>query len=108
MHPVEVIEATLGLDDNTIRRYWEGYFDKGIETYLSDHYVPNSGKLTEEQETLLSNHLEDHLYQDFKPIIKLARQEFRVTYSISRMRDLLHRLGFVNKQTRAAPSQVEK
>ena len=22
-HPIEVIEAALGLDDNTIRRYWE-------------------------------------------------------------------------------------
>ena len=107
-YEIELIEAALGLDDNTIRRYWEGYLDKGINTYLSDHYVPYSGKLTEEQEGLLSNHLEDHLYQDVKPIIKLVQQEFGVSYSISGMRDLLHRLGFVYKQTKAVPSRAEE
>ena len=45
---IEMIEGALGLDDNTIRRYWEGYQSKGIETYLADHYVPYTGKLTNE------------------------------------------------------------
>ncbi|MEO1438579.1 MAG: winged helix-turn-helix domain-containing protein [Bacteroidota bacterium] len=84
----------------------EGFLEKGIETYLSDHSVPFSGKLTEEQEGLRSNHLEDHLNQDVKPIIKWVQQEFGVTNSIIGIRDLLHRLDFVYRKTKAVLSRA--
>lgn len=107
-HSIEVIEAALGLDDNTIRRYWEGYEDKGIETYLSDHYVPYSGKLSAPEEDKLAAHLDEYLYSDVKPIIQYVRDQFDVEYSVSGMRDLLHRLGFVYKQTKAVPSKADE
>ncbi len=105
---VEAIEAALGLDDNTIRRYWEGYQEKGIETYLSDHYVPYSGRLTAEQEDHLADHLDEHLYLDVKPIIAYIQEQFNVTYSISGMRDVLHRIGFTYKQTKAVPRKADE
>lgn len=107
-HSIEVVEAALGLDDNTIRRYWEGYEEQGIETYLADHYVPYSGKLTSEQEVTLAHHLEEHLYLDVKPIIAWVEESFNISYSISGMRDLLRRLGFVYKQTKAVPSKADE
>jgi transposase len=107
-YTVEMIEGALGLDDNTIRRYWEGYEDKGIETYLADHYVPYSGKLSEEQEEQLTAELEEYLYEDVKPVIEWVREQFGVTYTQSGMRDLLHRLGFVYKQTKGVPSKADE
>lgn len=107
-HSIEVIEAALGLDDNTIRRYWEGYEEKGIETYLSDHYIPYAGKLTTEQEEELAAHLDEYLYSDVKPIIQYVLEQFEVEYTLSGMRDLLHRLGFVYKQTKAVPSKADE
>jgi transposase len=107
-HTIEVIEAALGLDDNTIRRYWDGYQEKGIETYLADHYVPYSGKLSVEQEKQLSEHLDLYLYLEVKPIIAWVEEEFGVTYAVSGMRDLLHRLGFVYKRTKAVPSRADE
>lgn len=107
-YTVEMIEGALGLDDNTVRRYWEGYEDKGIETYLADHYVPYSGKLSEEQEEQLTAELEEYLYEDVKPIIEWVREQFGVTYTQSGMRDLLHRLGFVYKQTKGVPSKADE
>lgn len=107
-HSIEVVEAALGLDDNTIRRYWEGYGDKGIETYLSDHYVPYCGKLTSDKEAALAAHLDDQLYLDVKPIICWVEESFGVRYSISGMRDLLHRLGFTYKQTKAVASRADE
>lgn len=106
-HSIEVVESALGLDDNTIRRYVGGYEENGIETYLSDHFVPYSGKLSKEQEASLSVHLNDHLYLDVNPIIKYVREEYGISYSCSGMRDLLHRLGFVYKQTKAVPSRAD-
>ncbi|MEL6973675.1 MAG: IS630 family transposase [Bacteroidota bacterium] len=105
---IEMVEGALGLDDNTIRRYWEGYQSKGIETYLADHYVPYTGKLTNEEKEQLSEHLNVHLYLEVKPIISWVAAQFGVTYSISGMRDLLHRLGFVYKKTKAIPSRAEE
>lgn len=105
---VEMVEGALGLDDNTIRRYWEGYEEKGIETYLADHYVPYSGKLSDEQERQLSEHLDVHLYLEVKPIITWVKEHFGITYTVSGMRDMLHRLGFVYKQTKAVPSRAEE
>lgn len=106
-HSIEVIQAALGLDDNTVRRYWNGYQDKGIDTYLADHYVPYSGKLSVEQEESLGNHLDNNLYLDVKPIIAYVEEQFGLAYSISGMRDLLHRIGFVYKQTKAVPSKAD-
>ena len=105
---VTAVESALGLDDNTIRRYWEGYETKGIDTYLADHYVPFTGRLTERQEERLSAHLDTTLYLDVKPIIAYVQEQFSVTYSISGMRDLLHRLGFTYKQTKAVASKADE
>jgi len=105
---VETVQAALGLDDNTIRRYWQGYQDIGIETYLADHYVPYTGKLTEEQEEELAEHLDANLYVDVKPIIGYVKEQYGVKYSVSGMRDLLHRIGFTYKQTKAVPSRADE
>lgn len=107
-HSIEVIQAALGLDDNTIRRYWDGYQEKGIETYLADHYVPYSGRLSDSQEAQLIAHLDEHLYLDVKPIIAYVENHFEISYSISGMRDLLHRLGFVYKQAKGVPSKADE
>ena len=105
---VEMVRMALGLDDNTVRRYWEGYEEQGIDTYLADHYVPYSGKLTSEQEATLTDHLDVNLYLDVKPIIAWVKESFDVCYSISGMRDLLHRLGFTYKQTKSVPSKADE
>ena len=107
-HSIAVVEAALGLDDNTIRRYWAGYEEQGIETYLADHYVPYSGRLTSAQEAALATHLDEHLYLDVKPIIVWVEDHFGIRYTISGMRDLLHRLGFTYKQTKAVASKADE
>ena len=63
-HSVAVIEAALGMDDNTIRRDVKGYQKRGLTNYLTDSYIPFSGKLSEEQEKALCGHLDEHLYED--------------------------------------------
>ena len=105
---VAMVQAALGLDDNTVRRYWQGYEEIGIETYLADHYVPYTGKLTEQQEVQLAEHLDGNLYLDVKPIISFVAEQFGVRYSDSGMRDLLHRIGFTYKQTKAVPSRADE
>jgi len=105
---LEDIQASLNIDDNTIRRYVKGYREKGLKSYLEDGYVPYSGKLNEKQERALGEELDTYLYTDAKGVCEYVEQAFGVKYTISGMRDLLHRLGFVYKQTRNAPSKADE
>ncbi len=105
---LEVIQMSLTLDDNTIRRYVKGFQEKGLKRYMEDGFIPYSGKLTEEEEQALILHLDAYLYVDAKSICKYVLQTFDVEYTISGMRDLLHRLGFVYKQTKAVPSKADE
>lgn len=102
------IQESLGIDDNTIRRYIKGFEQKGLRDYMEDEYVPYSGKLDEEQENALVTQLETYLYVDAKSICEYVLKAYNVSYTISGMRDLLHRLGFVFKQTKAVPSKADE
>lgn len=107
-HSVEMIEAALGLDDNTIRRYRQGYEKRGLRNYLKDGYIPFSGKLKDEEEEALSLHLEEYLYEDAAGICQYVKEQFGVSYTVSGMTDLLHRLGFVYKKTKAVAQKADE
>jgi transposase len=105
---MEDIQMSLTLDDNTIRRYVRGYQERGLKRYMEDGYIPYCGKLTDEQEKALSLHLDEYLYEDAASICEHVKEQFGVTYTISGMRDLLHRLGFVYKQTKAVAQKADE
>ena len=105
---ISEIEVSLGLDDNTIRRYVKAFKEKGLKSYMQDGYVPYSGKLSDEDEQALAAHLDENLYEDAKAVCDYVEKTFGVRYTISGMRDLLHRLGFVYKQTRSVPSKADE
>lgn len=105
---MEDIQMSLTLDDNTINRYVKAFQEKGLKRYMEDGYIPYSGKLSDEQEQALCGHLDEHLYIDAKAICDYVKQTFGLRYSISGMRDLLHRLGFVYKQTKGIPSKADE
>ncbi len=100
------IEIALGLDDNTIHRYVNLYKAKGLYAYLKDNYVSFQGKLNTEQEAEITAHLESNLYVDAKLICVYVKELYGITYCVSGMTKLLHRLGFVFKQTKAVPSRA--
>lgn len=107
-HSINLVESALGLDDNTIRRYVNKYLsNRDVEDYLTDGYLSYSGKLTPEQESHLTAHLEQYLYPESKSICHYVQEQFGVAYTPSGMVDLLHRLGFVYKQSKAVASKAD-
>jgi len=81
---------------------------RGCKDYLSDNYVPYSGKLTSLQEEALGTHLDEKLYLDVKPFIAYVQEQSGHNYYISGMLDLLHRIGFSYKHTKAVPSKADE
>ena len=105
---IEDFEASQGIDDNLIRRYVKGYWERGLKQYLQDGYIPYCGKLTEEQVGQLMAHLDEFLYPDAAAIRLYVEDNFGVVYTISGMTDLLHRLGYVYKMSRSVPARAEE
>lgn len=52
--------------------------------------------------------LDGYLYEDAKAVCDYVEKTFGVRYTISGMRDLLHRLGFGYKQTRPVSSKADE
>jgi len=106
-YTVSTIEDILAIDDNTIYRYVRGYYKVDLATYLSDDYVPFSGRLTKEQEKQLGDHLDEYLYPDAKSICAYVKERFGVDYSVAGMTDVLKRLGFVYKKSKSVPAKAD-
>lgn len=104
----EDVKDSLSLDESTISRYVKGYQKKGLKAYMEDGYIPYSGKLNAGQIAELSDHLDEYLYEDAKAICDYVESTFEVKYTVSGMTDLLHRLGFAYKQTKAVPSKADE
>lgn len=105
---IDVICASLSLDDNTIYRHVKVFREKGLGVYLKDNYAHYGGKLTHWQERALAVHLEENLYPDCKSICVYEWETFGLKYTISGMRDLLHRLGFVYKKAKKVPGKADE
>ncbi|MDR3077498.1 MAG: IS630 family transposase [Planctomycetota bacterium] len=101
------ISHLLFRDEDTVR-HWERVFrERGLEALLSDHFQPYSGKLEQSQERQLYDYVKNHLFLDVGPIQAYVEEEFGVSYTVSGMRDLLHRLGFVYKKASSLPGKAD-
>lgn len=102
------IAKFLFLDEGTIRNYRKRYVEGGIMGLILDEYSGRRGHLNEKELKILSAHLQARLHLTAKEIIDFIEKKFDVTYSLSGATDLLHRLGFTYKKTKAVPGKANK
>ncbi len=98
----------LSIDKTTIRRYEKDYLFNGMTSYLKDKYKGYWGKLNSFQLAKLNNELNAHLYQTTTAIADWIEREFDVKYNPQGLVHLLHKLGFVYKQTKLIPSKADE
>lgn len=99
------IARLLLLDDETIRRHIEDYFNKQKlkpESGGSDSY------LNVQQAQALKQHLREKTYLYVKDICHYVKQEFNTVYSISGMTKWLKANGFCYKKPHAVPAKADK
>lgn len=63
--------------------------------------------MSEEEQRQLTIELETRIYPTTKSIIFYVKKEFGVIYTVSRMRALLHRLGFFYKKLKGVPGKAQ-
>ncbi len=99
------ISRILLLDDETIRRH--------ISDYLSEQKIkPKNGgsqsKLTEEERSIIIEHLKETTYLYVKDICAYVRKTFKKKYTVSGMTKWLQLNGFRYKKPHGVPAKAEK
>ena len=100
------VARLLFLDETTIRRFFKNYEEGGIEQLILENYIGGSTKLTMLQEQDLIQHLDSKIYLSTKDIIEYVQKTYAIQFSLSGMRDLLHRLGFTYKKPKVVPGKA--
>jgi len=103
---VEVGKILL-LDDDTIRKYRNLYFNQGATSLLSDKNTGTKPLLTVKQIAELDAHISKNTYTDSKGINAWLKLNFGVNYSPSGINSLLGRLNFVYKKPVLTPCKAD-
>ena len=102
------IAKGLLLEEKTIRRWRDRYLSrKDLTDYLLSECRGYEGKLSREQKDAITEHVENNLIADSKQVRKFIEEELGISYSKSRVVELLHELGFRYKQTSIVPSKMD-
>lgn len=102
----EVAEALL-LDDETIRNYVKRYKNGGFKALLKDSHKGYGGKLSSSETERLDTHLNENTYLRIQDVVSYVARQFKVTYSVSGMTELLHRLGYRYKKPKLVPGKAD-
>ncbi len=78
-----------------------------IDALLNDDYKGYSGKLSKFEKECLDNHLDQNTYLRTRDIVSYVSKEFKVEYSLSGMKDLLHRLNYSYKKPKLVPGKAD-
>lgn len=103
--PQEIAEVLM-LDIDTIGNYRKHYEAGGVSGLLKNNYFGSEPMLSCVEIAALSAHLEIQTYLTVEAIVEHVKLIYNVPYSISGMRQLLHRLKFVYKKAKTIPGKA--
>ena len=106
--PPEEIAHYLFLSLSTITNYMRRYYDGGLTGLIQDRYMGSECRLSEDELVEFVQHLEDNLYLTISAIRDYVLSKYQVLYTVSGLRHLLNRLGFVYKKPKAIPGKASR
>jgi transposase len=101
------IAEDLGLEERTVYRYAQAFRQVGLAKYQAPERPGYWGLLPSAQLAGLCQQLRTRLYTDCRAIQAWLAQTYGVSYAISGLTDLLHRLGFRYKRTTPVPCAAD-
>lgn len=103
----KAVAEALFLSDETISTYKKDYTDGGIAKLQGANYRGSDCMLTESQQRIFCEELDNNIYLTTTQAIVFVEKAFRIIYSISGMKDLLHRLGYSYKKPKLVPGKSD-
>ena len=105
--PVGSIADDLGLDEATVYRYAQAWKRLGRAKYLVHEALGYWGLLPSAGLAALSRQVEQALYTDVRAIGAWLRHYWGVSYSVSGLTQLVHRLGLRYQLTTPVPCEAD-
>ncbi len=108
-YSVREVAKLFLLDEDTVSK-WRNKFKKRrlLSDWLATNCYGYSGKLTPDQEQVIDHYVTSELITDSKQIMAFIKERYGISYTVDGVTKLLHRLGFVYKQTTLVPGKLNE
>lgn len=108
-HSVKHVAELFLLDEDTVAKWRNKYRKRRLfSDWLATAYQGYDGKLTREQEHGLEQYVETEMVTDAATVVDYVKDHYNIDYTIDGVTKLLHRLGFVYKQTTLVPGKLDE
>jgi len=97
------------LDEDTVTKWRNKYRKRRLfSDWLATAASGYSGKLTGEQENMVEQYVSNGLVTDCQQVVTFIHGRYGIDYTVNGVTKLLHRLGFVYKQTTLVPGKLDE
>jgi transposase len=104
---LEEVKDALLLDEETLRNYVYYYKIGGLNLLLKNNHKGSESNLSKKEIDTLIQELDTNIHLTTQSVIEYCNQAFQVLYSLSGMRDLLHRIGYEYKKPKLVPGNPD-
>ncbi|MEK7153264.1 MAG: IS630 family transposase [Patescibacteria group bacterium] len=106
---IKDIARILRIDEDTVTKWRNKYAKRRLLTdWLAEAHKGYDGKLTSGQEHELEQYVEAETITDAATLVAHIKGRYDITYTVTGVTKLLHRLGFVYKQTTLIPGKLDE
>lgn len=106
---VKDIARILRIDEDTVTKWRNKYTKRQLFTdWLREAYKGYDGKLTREQELEIEQYVKTETITDAAMLVTFIKEQYGQSYTVNGVTKLLHRLGFVYKQTTLVPGKLDE
>ena len=106
-YSVAEVAKVLMINDETVRNYERYYKTGGISELLKNKHKGSKCPLSEAHMASLEAELDSAIYMTTQSVIEYVKKAFKVIYTPSGMRDLLHRMGYEHKKPKLVPGNPD-
>ena len=94
------------VDDSSVRRWHSQYQGYGIDVLIEDNYHGSATHLLPSQLSEFDDYLQVNTFLTAKEVVGYVELKYGVSYSVSGMTSLLHRMGFTYKKAKKLPGKA--
>jgi transposase len=103
------IATIFRIDEDTITKWKNNYRKRRLfSDWLATRHSGYDGKLGRDQQQEIEHYVETETIVDAAVVVDFIEQHYGLTYTVNGVTKLLHRLGFVYKQTTLIPGKLDE
>ena len=108
-HSVKLVAKLFLLDEDTVTKWKHRYLDRRLfSDWLAVDTLGYRGKLTRDQQREIEQYVEIETITDATILVDYIKNRYNQNYTVDGVTKLLHRLGFVYKQTTLIPGKLDE